>query len=98
MRAVRDEEREKERGREKERDRIARTLLTCGSSPRGYVVTFTMSVFVVAHPPVPTVVGDDRRGSARAIGDLRTLELQESATLGRHPLVVVSIGMLMIRW
>jgi len=56
MRAVQDEEREKERERVREderegkrrRDRIARTLLTCGSSPHGYVVTFTMSVFVVA--------------------------------------------------
>lgn len=40
--------RERDGEGERRRDRIARTLLTCGSSPRGYVVTFTMSVLVVA--------------------------------------------------
>lgn len=34
--------------REREKDCIARTLLTCGSSQRGYVVTFTLSQ-LVAH-------------------------------------------------
>ena len=79
--------RTREREGKRRRDRIARTLLTCGSSPRGYVVTFTMSVFVVA----PASADRRRRWSAGlGVHDRRSsyARLQGSAALGRHPLVV----------